>query len=204
MDKEISPATSVKFYALGVVCLLTPTLILFCLILGDGKFLAFGSYIISSQNFVESIISFLLSSLGREFCGFLWVVTGLIWLFGGIISCFVCISNCLRKTWSHYIRVIFVCTLTGYLFSYAWIIFNPAQRQIEYALHSKISTGFSPAQVIKVLSSNNIDHDGINDKDVLKAYIPLDESMHETYIITFHFTDGKLRNFIVVLHPNWS
>jgi len=94
--------------------------------------------------------------------------------------------------------------LIGYLLSFAWIAFNPGQHEIEYALHSKISTGSSPAQVIKVLSSNNIDHGDINDKGILVAYIPFDYSVHEHYIITFHFTNDKLRNFMVILHPDYS
>ena len=98
----------------------------------------------------------------------------------------------------------FICALIGYLLSFAWIAFNPGQHEIEYALHSKISTGSSPAQVIKVLSSNNIDHGDINDKGILVAYIPFDYSVHEHYIITFHFTNDKLRNFMVILHPDYS
>jgi len=105
MREEISSAKDRLSYVLGFACLLAPILILFCEILGGGEFLAFGSYIVSSQNFVESTTSFLLSSLGREFCGFLWVMTGLIWFFGGIISLVVGITNFFRKKWSHRKRI---------------------------------------------------------------------------------------------------
>jgi hypothetical protein len=205
MDNEISPVNDIKLYALGLVCLLAPILISFCLNLGVGGFLAFGSYIVSLQKFVKSTISFLLSaSLGRDLCVWLWVIVGLTWFIGGVFSIVVGIASFFMKKWSSRVRIIYICMLAGYLLLFAWIIFNPPVHQIKYALHSKISTGSSPAQVIKVLSSNNINHDDINDKGILVAYIPFDYSVHEHYIITFHFTNNKLSNFMVVLHPDYS
>lgn len=205
MDEEISPAKDIKLYALGLSCLLAPILISFCLNLGVGGFLALGSYIVSSQNFVKSTISFLLSSsLGRDVCVWLWVIVGMTWFIGGIISIVVGFASFFMKKWSPRARIIYICMLAGYLLLFAWILFNPPVHQIKYALQSRISAGSSPAQVIKVLSTQKINHRGINDKGVLEAYIPFDDSLHETYIITFHFTNDNLRNFIVVLHPNWS
>lgn len=205
MDKEISLAKDIRFYALGLVCLLSPILISFCLNLGVGGFLALGSYIVSSQSFVKSTISFLeSSSLSRDFCVWLWVIVGLSWFIGGIISFVVGLSSFFMKKWSSRARIIYICMLAGYLLLFAWIIFNPPVHQIKFALQSRISAGSSPAQVIKVLSTQKINHGDINDKGVLEAYIPFNYALHETYIITFHFTNDKLRNFIVVLHRNWS
>jgi len=197
MREEISPSKNIKIYALGFACLLTPILISFCIQIGWGEFVAVGSYIISSQSFIQSIISFLVSSLGPGYCFLLAITVILIWLAGGVFSLVFSILSLFIKKWSYRTRIIYVCLLAGYILSYAWIKYNPPEQQIKFALHSKISRGFTRAQVIKVLSSQNIYFGDNSDKTMLEAYIPNDWQNEHTYLIDFYFTDNKLSRFTV-------
>lgn len=197
MKKETSPAKDIKIYALGFIGLVTPILIFFGLNLGYGECFAIGSYVTSSQNFIKPINSSLLALFQPSYALLFTYAISFFWFLGGLIFLSFSISSVFVRSWSSRKKILAVCGLTGYILTYAWIGFNPPQHQIEYALHSKISIGYSPPQVIKVLSSQNICHDDTTNDDVLEAYIPADWENDSTYIITFHFTKNKLQNFTI-------
>jgi hypothetical protein len=116
---------------------------------------------------------------------------------GGLIFLSFSIASVLIKSWPRRKKIVAFCGLIGYVFTDAWIGFNPPQRQIEQALHSKIPNGSSSTQVIKVLSSQNICHDNAAVDNVLDAYVPTNWESDTMYIITFHFINDKLRNFTI-------
>ena len=197
MDIEISSAKNLKFYALGLVCLLAPISIFFWMNIGCGVFFAVGNYIVSSQHFVKPINSFFLAFLQPGNALLLTYALIPLWFLGGLIFLSFSIASVLIKSWPRRKKIISICGLAGYVLTGAWIGFNPPQHQIEYALHSKIPNGSSLTQVIKVLSSQNICHDAAAVNNVLDAYVPTNWESDTTYIITFHFTNDKLQNFTI-------
>jgi len=197
MDKEISPAKSIKSYALGLVCLLAPILLFFWMNIGYGVFFAVGNYIVSSQHFVKPINSFFLAFLQPGNALLLTYALIPLWFLGGLIFLSFSIASVLIKSWPRRKKILSFCGLAGYILTDVWIGFNPPQRQIEHGLHSKIPNGSSSTQVIKVLSSQNICHDAAAVNNVLDAYVPTSWESDTTYIITFHFTNDKLHNFTI-------
>lgn len=203
MDKELSPAKDIRFYALGFVLLLAPIIIFQCLGLAEGEFFAIGSYVISSQSFVKSIISSLTTLLGSGNTYLLDIVITLLWFLGGIVSLVFSILSIFVRSWSHRRKLAAICVLAGYILTYAWIDFYPPQRQIEYALHSKIPSGSNPEQVAKVLSSQGIHYYVALDRGIISASIPYDNEGEITFFLTFQFTNKRLRNFNVV-REDWD
>lgn len=184
-------------YVLGFLCLLAPILFFFWVNIGYGCFFAVGSYILSSQHLVQPIGSIFLTLLQPASVFLLTCALILLWFLAGLIFLSFSISSIFMRSWSHRKKLLACCGLAGYVLTGAWIGFNPPQHQIEYALHSKIPSGSSSTQVIKVLSSQNICHDDAAVDGDLNAYVETHWESDTSYIITFHFTNDKLRNFTI-------
>jgi|GEM_PF-4210681 len=184
-------------YILAFLCLLAPILLFFWANVGYGCCFAVGSYILSSQHFVKPIGSIVLALLQPVSAFLLICAMVLLWCLVGLIFFSFSISSIFIKSWPYRKRLLACCGLAGYLLTGAWIVFNPPQHQITYALHHNIPDGVSSTQVIKVLSSKNICHDDAAVNGNLNAYVETHWESDTSYIISFHFINDKLRNFTI-------